>query len=190
MKKIVLITLIFTFIISAVLGISIILFDLWNDATAKVLLSTIIIFGFSIPGLICSANYEKVKNKTFPIIGIAICFISCIYLLLLAWEFLRLNNLALKFIASGALLSSSVGHISLLLLVNSKVKIVNCFKYGTVILSAIMDIISLLSIFLEIDVTWKLSATIAILIALGTLVTPLLKKLNNSKSDVINTENC
>lgn len=190
MKKIVLKTLIFTFIISAVLGISIIFLDLWNDITGKILLSTVVIFGFSIPGLSCSTNYEKAKDKTFSIVGISTCFISCIYLLLLTWGFLEFDffdDLNWKLILSGILLSSSFGHISLLLLIDSKEKIVNCFKNGTTILSVIMDILLMSMIFLEIEIEWKLLAIIAILIVLGTIVTALLNKLNN-KANIAKTD--
>ena len=190
MKKIVLKTLIFTFIISAVLGISTIFLDLWNDITGKILLSTVVIFGFSIPGLSCSTNYEKAKDKTFSIVGISTCFISCIYLLLLTWGFLEFDffdDLNWKLILSGILLSSSFGHISLLLLIDSKEKIVNYFKNGTTILSVIMDILLMSMIFLEIEIEWKLLAIIAILIVLGTIVTPLLNKLNN-KANIAKTD--
>lgn len=190
MKKIILKTLIFTFIISAVLGISIIFLDLWNDITEKILLSTVIIFGFSIPGLSCSTNYEKVKDKTFSIVGISTCFISCIYFLLLTWGFLEFDffdELNWKLISSGILLSSSFGHISLLLLIDSKEKIVNYFKNGTTILSVIMDILLMSMIFLEVEIEWKLLAIIAILIVLGTIVSPLLNKLNN-KANVAKTD--
>lgn len=190
MKKIVLKTLILTFIISAVLGISIIFLDLWNDITAKILLSTVIIFGFSIPGLACSANYEKAEDKTFSIVGITTCFISCIYLLLLTWGFLEFDffdKLNWKFILSGILVSASFGHISLLLLVDPKEKIVNYFKSGTVILSLIMDILLMIMIFFETPIKWKLLTILSILIVLGTIVTPLLNKLSN-KPDVVNSD--
>lgn len=182
MKKIVLKTLIFTFVISAILGISIIFLDLWNEVTSKILLSTCIIFGFSIPGLSCSTSYEKAKDKTFSAIGIITCFISCIYLLLLVWGFLDFDffdDLNWKFILSGILTSSSFGHICLLLLINSDEKIVNYFKNGTIIFSVIIDIMLLLQIFVEVEISWKLQSIIAILIVLGTIVTPLLNKLKN-----------
>ena len=85
------------------------------------------------------------------------------------------------------MLSSSFGHISLLLLIDSKEKIVNYFKNGTTILSVIMDILLMSMIFLEIEIEWKLFAIIAILIVLGTIVTPLLNKLNN-KANVAKTD--
>ena len=53
MKKIALRTLIVTFIIGALLGIGIIVFDLWNETTAKFFLSFVTIFGFNVPALAC-----------------------------------------------------------------------------------------------------------------------------------------
>lgn len=180
MKKLVLKTLVFTFIISAIFGISIIVLDLWNNITSNILLSTSIIFGFSIPALTCSINYEKKKDKTFSTIGIAVCFINCIYNLLVVWDFLDfefLGSLIWKFTLYSILISSSIAHICLLLLIDSKEKLVKYFKNGTIILSAIIDILLLLLIFLKVEISWKLLSVITILIVLGTIVTPLLNKL-------------
>lgn len=185
MKKIVLKTLIATFIVSAILGILIIFLDLWNDITGKILLSTVIIFSFSIPGLSCTANYEKVNDKTFSIVGISTCFISCIYLLSLVWGFLNFDffdDLNWKFILSCILMSSSFGHICLLLSINSDDKTVNYFKNGIITLSIIMDVLLLLQIFTEMKLSWKFLSIIEILIVLGTIVTPLLNKLNNKST--------
>lgn len=182
LKNIVLKTLISTFIISAIFGILIIVLNLWNDITWKVLLSTIIIFGFSVPGLCCSTTYEKGKNKSFSFFGILICLISCIYFLLLVWEFLEFeffDDLNWSLMLSGILLSSSCGHICLLLAINSNNKIVNYFKNGTISLSIIMDVLLLLQIYLDIESNWKLLSAIAILIVLGTIVSPLMNRLNN-----------
>ena len=52
MKRTILKVLIVTFIVSAVLGIGIILLDIWNEVTAKILLSTVTIFSASIHYLI------------------------------------------------------------------------------------------------------------------------------------------
>lgn len=187
MKRIILKTLIITFVISAILGISIIFLDLWNEITGKILASTLIIFGFSIPGLSCSTYYDKRKEKTFSLIGMTTCFIGAIYLLLLAWGFLDydiLNDLSWRFVLSSILLSLSFGHMCLVLTIESNVKSVNYLKKGTLILSSLMDILLLLIIFIEVELSWKLLSAIAILIVLGTIVTPLLNKLNNKSNDV------
>ena len=186
LKKIILKTLISTFVISAILGILIIVLDLWNDLTINVLLSTIIIFGFSIPGLCCSTCYEKDNNKAISIIGITICIISCIYFLLLIWnilEFKFFDGLNWKIVLSGILLSSSFGHVCLLLLVDSGNKNVINLKKCTIGLSMIMDVLLLAIVLLDIEVSGKLLSILAILILLGTIILPLMNKLNNKSID-------
>lgn len=182
MRKIILKTLIIAFIVSALLGISIVLFDLWNDVTGKILLSTVTIFGFSIPGLACSANYEKTKNKTVSTIGMITCFVSGIYFLLLIWELLNfnfLNSIMWKFSVTCIILSASFGHICLLLLIDSGNKKVNYLKNSTILISIILDLLLLFEIYSEIKLSWKVIIILAILIVLGTIVTPLSNKLNS-----------
>ena len=141
MKKIILKTLIITFIISALLGIGIVLLDLWNDVSVRILLTTVTIFCASIPGLCCSISYEKSKNNIVPLAGMVACTISCIYFILLIWELITFNlfsNLELDFMATFIVLPVSLGHISLLLLIDSDDNKVNGFKIGTIILSVIL----------------------------------------------------
>ena len=42
-----------------------------------------------------------------------------------------------------------------------------------------MDLFLLIEIFVETEINWKLLSTLAILMVLGTIVTPLLDKLNS-----------
>jgi hypothetical protein len=185
MKKIILKILIATLMMSAVLGILIIVLDLWNEITSNVLLTTATIFGFSIPGLCCSTIYEKENTKRFSVIGITICLLSCICFLLLIWEIIDFDFWNdMKVISSASLLSASFGHLSLLLRIDAKEQIVIIFKKATIILSAIMDILLLIEICSEIDISWKLLAVLAILIVLGTIVTPILNKISFHSNSV------
>ena len=183
MKKVVLKTLISTFIIGALLGIIIIFFDLWGDITEKVLLSTAFIFCFSVSGLCCSITYEKGINKKISVIGILISIISCIYLLLLAWELIGYNLLDdyihWKLILASFLLSFSSGHICLMLLINTEKKIVTYIKQCTILLVLLIDVLVLFELVTEIVINWKLLAILGILTVRGTIVTPLINKLNN-----------
>lgn len=111
-----------------------------------------------------------------------ICFVSCIYFLLLIWEIFNfdfLDNLLWKFVLTCILLSISFGHMCLLLLINSTEKIVKIFRNSTITLSTIMDLFILIEIFVETELNWKLLSILAILMVLGTIVTPLLDKLNS-----------
>lgn len=87
-----------------------------------------------------------------------ICFVSCIYFLLLIWEIFNfdfLDNLLLKFVLTCILLSISFGHICLLLLINSTEKIVKIFRNSTITLSTIMDLFILIEIFVETEINWN-----------------------------------
>ncbi|MBE6144083.1 MAG: SHOCT domain-containing protein [Firmicutes bacterium] len=181
MRKNILKVLIVTLIISAILGISIIFFGLWGEVSGKILLTTSTIFGFSIPGLSCSTIYEKKGKEKFAKLGIIICILSCLYILFIIWGLFRFYEITLKLLVAGILLSSSFGHLSLLMMNENKDNKVSIFRETTIFLSIIIDILFLLMIFLEIDVSWKIVAILSILIALGTIVTPVLSKINSGK---------
>jgi hypothetical protein len=183
MKKKILYLLVATFCISAVLGIGIIVLDLWNDLTAKVLLSTVTIFGFSIPALCCSTLFEKDKYRAFSIIGMCVCIISGIYCLLYTWEILDLDLFDSDFpwqsIISCIMYSVSLGHLSLMLLVNNKDETVTNVRNFTIIVSVFLLVILTLLIWVEDfeDVlAWQIYVIDAILVVLGTIVTPILSK--------------
>ena len=191
MKKLVLETLIITFIISALFGIGIVLLDLWDDVSIKILFTTVTIFCASIPGLCCSISYEKSKDKVVPLVGIIVCVISCIYFILLTWELVTFewdNALAWDFMATCIVAPLSLGHISLLLLVESNDEKVKYFKIGTIILSVILDILILVEIYAEIAINWKVFVVFGILVVLGTIVTPLMNKLDTKPSVKPNNE--
>ncbi len=183
MKKKILYLLVATFCISAVLGIGIIVLDLWNDLTAKVLLSTVTIFGFSIPALCCSTLFEKDKYRAFSIIGMCVCIISGIYCLLYTWEILDLDLFDSDFpwqsIISCIMYSVSLGHLSLMLLVNNKDETVTNVRNFTIIVSVFLLVILTLLIWVEDfeeALAWQIYVIDAILVVLGTIVTPILSK--------------
>lgn len=87
-----------------------------------------------------------------------ICFVSCIYFLLLIWEIFNfdfLDNLLWKFVLTCILLSIFFGHMCLLLLINSTEKIVKIFRNSTITLSIIMDLFLLIEIFVETEINWN-----------------------------------
>jgi len=181
MKKTILYILIATFCLSALLGIGIIVLDLWNELTEKVLLTTVTIFGFSIPTLCCSTLYEKKTHNIFAIIGIVICLLSGFYVLGLVWEIFSDNfDDVFKLFLTGITLSASFAHLSLMLLINNEDPAVKNSKIATIVVSAIMDFMILFAIWIDEDFfTWQVYAIVAILIALGTIVTPILNKVRS-----------
>ena len=183
MKKIVLYLLIATFCISALMGIGIIILDLWNELTSKVLLTTVTIFGFSIPALCCSTLYEKDDYNTFSIVGMFVCIVSGIYCLLYVWDVLDYNMFASGFtfnsVLTGILASISLGHLSMMLLINNNDENVKIVKMMTIVVSVALLIALLLLIWVEdfSDVlAWQFYVIDAILVVLGTIVTPILSR--------------
>ncbi len=183
MKKILLTILAGALSVGALLGIIIILFGLWNELTGKVLATTAVIFGFSISGLCCSLLYDKGKLRIFSLISMIICLCFCLYYLTIVWglfdiTFNSLVDFHLKVVLSSIVICPSLAHISLLLLINSEEDIVAQFKYATIFASVVMDIILLVRIVYYFEVIWQLVAILGILIALGTIVTPIMYKIH------------
>lgn len=201
MKKIFLKTLVGSLVISAILAIFIIITDFESSICSKILLSTLLIFPFSITGLCCSSIYEKPKLKAFSLIGIIINIIGCLLYLGVIWEILNVciifceNNDGLdiwQLLLTSTTLSTSFAHISLLLLINSQDKIVNIIKKTTIITSIILDLIILDGIWTQIlqEAIWgKIILILIIIIVLGTIVCPIWHNLTkNQKKNLPNTE--
>lgn len=180
MKKIILKVFIITFIISGLLGIFLVLADSWNELSSRIYLSNIVIFSCSVPGVICSGCYDKGKNKAISGTGTAICIISCLYFLALIWNVITFdffNFFIWKLMAIFIILTASSGHICLLLYITSDDPASNGFKYTTIGISLLLDVLWIAAIILDISLDAKLIVILIILIVLGTIVTPLVSRL-------------
>jgi len=192
MRKIILKLLVGTLVIGAVFGIIVIITGSWNEMTAKVLGITGTIFGFSIPGLCCSTLYEKKNLKSFSIFGMFVCFISCLYILLNILTNFELfyDNLDTQFklILISILLSCSCGHISLICLIKSNDSLIINLKNATICLSVLIDVLWITRLLIENADIMQIDAVLAILISLGTIVVPIMNKINKSNNSVIGTQ--
>lgn len=193
MKKIFLKTLIWSLIISAVLSIIIIITNFESSICNKILLSTLLIFPFSITGLCCSSIYEKPKLKIFSLIGIIINIIGCLLYLGVIWDILTVclifcenqeGSNIWQLLFTSTILSTSLAHISLLLLINSQDKIVNTIKKLTIVASAFLDLIILDIIwthFFQEEIWLKITLILIIIITLGTIVCPIWHNLTKNQ---------
>ena len=179
MKKTLLNILIITFCIIAILGIGIVLLNIWNETTADILFTNITIFGFSIPTLCCAILKEKGKHNNFASTGIIVCALGCLYEILVIWGIINidLGNIldTVRILVTFIVLATSFGHLSLMLLIDNEDSGVNAAKNATIIVSIIMDIMIISSLWwLDVSYPWQAYVIIGILIALGTIVTPIL----------------
>ena len=183
MKNLLLEILVFTLVLSAFLGISGVVLDSWNETTVRILLTTIIVFVSSVLGLCCSTIYEKQKLKPLSVIGISICFISCMYFILLIWSNMTRYIFDVRIIILLISLSISSAHICLLLNINSSNQLVTTLRFYTIALSIIMDLLIIIMLYLDAEIYEQIWVVLAILIVLGTLIVPVINIITKSKFD-------
>ena len=190
-RKVFLMTMIISLSISALIGIIIFLIGEFGDIEARILFTTLTIGGFSLTALCSSALQEKHRFAAFAKTGMAISVLGFIMTTLAIWEILDSENIW-KVIVIIIILSASVAHISLLLLIRSKKTNVNVSLMLTllfILIVAIMLIILVLGDFnMDFEFYYRLLGVFAILDVLGTIVTPILKKVSsmNMPSNVQN----
>ena len=176
-------------IVSALIGIFAIITGSFGTLEAKILSTTLTIFMFSISGLCCSTIYEDEKYKKISLIGIIISLVSAIYTLLIIWGVLDIciifcknqNRYTWRILWSLIVLSCSSAHLSLILKIDNKNDIVQKTKLGTIIMSLLLDCMILIltwDIIQSNDIYSRIIIVIAILVTLGTIVTPILNKIN------------
>ena len=192
MRKVFLSTLIYALVLGAIFGIVVILLGVWNDLTLKVLLVTGTIFGYSIPGLLCSSLYDKKDYQTVASVGMVTCFISCIYLVInIITDFRFFGNdeeLVVKSILILTLLAWSIGHISGLLMSKTGNKTILNVRDLTIVLSIMIDVLWIFRLLIENDDHMKIDAILAILISLGTIVVPIANKIVSKNTLNVSSE--
>lgn len=195
-KKTFLTGLVVSLVISAIIAISMFLFGSFGSVEWKILVTALIIGGYSLTGLSSSALFYKQGYKIFAYVGIGIALLGlCINILSIWGSFLiheiwhticTLDIWQIHFIFP--ILSVAIAHSSLLLLAKSN----NGF-IGHVIEITILSIafVSALIILLLFDTTnrngyneylYRFLGVFAVLAVLGTILIPLLNKLIVNKN--------
>ncbi|MDP2695713.1 MAG: hypothetical protein Q8O87_00480 [bacterium] len=185
LKKTFLISLIASLSIGALIAIFIFLFtDGFGEAEIKILLTTLAIGFFSLTGLCSSALYERQKYKVVSVAGVITSLASFVITTGIIWEIIQwwnIDEFPTKSWMILIVLSISLAHSSLLLLVQSEQKAVRISLIATLIfiaLTATTLILMILYRFGDIDIFYyRLLGVFAVLDVLGTIVTPILKKV-------------
>ncbi|MFZ2537634.1 MAG: hypothetical protein WAX04_01880 [Oscillospiraceae bacterium] len=183
LKKIFLITMIVSLSISALIGILVILVGNLGEMEARILGTTLALGGFSLVGLCCSTIYDKPKYKIFSAAGMVVCILAFVHSTLLIWQAYGIDNWEwpLKLLVSFIIISLSMGQISILLLINYKNKKARNVLWITIGLICVVGFMLLAMVYDLIDggteVFFRFLSVFAILDALGTITTPILKKI-------------
>lgn len=179
-KKAFLYSFIAAMILCAVEAIWFFLFGKFNDSDVKILFTTFAIGGYSLTGLCSAALYEKRKLFLLFLPGILLTIVGYFLSAEIIWG----GDSSIQAALISIILSISYAHVSLLLLIKSKNNIVRASLVATVVAISIVALmlIHLVVIFNSTLFYFRLLGVFAILDLLGTVVTPILYKLNPSRT--------
>ena len=181
-KKVFLITMIISFSISALIGIIIFLLGNFGEIEARILFTTLTIGGFSLTALCSSTLYEKHRYVPFSATGMIVAVVGFFITTLAIWEILDLEDIW-KVIIISIILSASIAHSSLLLLIKSRKTIVNVLLMLTLLFISIVALMLIILVLSEFDMDfefyYRLLGVFAILDVLGTIVTPIALKVTS-----------
>ena len=184
-KKIFLVTMVISLVISALIGIIVFLLGEFGTTETKLLLTTLIIGIYSLTGLCSASLYEKMKFLPFALFGIVISVMGFFITLLTIWNAIGLKNIW-KMVIILIILAASSAHISLLLLIDSENVLVNGSLLSTfiaIMFVALMLIIAVLNNFEDTgEFYFRIVGVFAILDVIGTIVTPILNKFYSIKN--------
>jgi len=177
-KKTFLITMIISLCISAIVGIFLFLFGNFGEIEIKILLTTLIIGGYSLTGLCCSILYEKRRFIPLALLGIIISVSSFLYTIMMIWELINISEYKILIIL--IVLAVSTAHSCLILLIKSEKLVVNGVLLSVIILNSIIALMLIIFIIYdrnEFYFYYRLLGVFSILDILGTIVAPILNKV-------------
>ena len=175
LKTIFLWGLIFSLVLSGLLGIIIFLFADFNALEVKILFSTLDVGACSLAGLCCSTILNT-KFKIFSILGIMISGLCMAALLYTIWNYEKIEHYDM--LLSLVVLTATCAHISLILLTKTSTQTTIFVLWATVIFISTVGGMLLLLIWRseQGDFFYRLLGVFGILDVLGTIITPILGK--------------
>jgi hypothetical protein len=182
-RRIFLYLLISSVVLSAVVGVGVLLFGDWNLVEVRVLMTTLVITIVSVLGLACGAYMEIRNGKHLPLAGIALSVVAGLMSFFIIWDVLDDDEVFIKSFLTVTLLATACAHISLLSLARldrrfswTRVSAVACI----VLLSSILLFILWLEPTGESDLIYRVLGVLGIVLASITVVTPVLHKLSST----------
>ena len=167
--------------ISALISSSFLLFGEFNETTFKILLTTLILGGVSLLGLISGSA----RNNLLKIFGFVSSISAGFSYLLLIWEFTE-SEMIMRTAISLTIIAVAISHVVLL----GKLRLSrdNLIKYGFWVLTGLITVVSLMLLYLVIreDVVrdlpewyFRVLGFLAILDVSGSILLPVLKRVRS-----------
>lgn len=180
-RGILLVSLIASLSISALIAIFVFLFGDFGETEIKLILTTLTIGGYSLTGMCSSALYERRRYILLARAGIMVSAIAFLITIGAIWEIIDFDDIW-QLLAIFTVLAFSIAHSSLLLLAPSDKSLVNRSLAATI---TFIVIVALMLIYLVLaddndvgDFYFRWLGVFAVLDVLGTVVTPILKKVS------------
>ena len=184
-KKTFLITMIVSLSISALIGIAVFLLGVFEETELKLLMTTLTIGGFSLTGLCCSVLYEKRRFIPLAILGMMVSFLGFIFTSsviwgIIDWQVIYSSHL-FEILITFVILATSTAQACLLLLIRSEkmsIDVMLAITLVFVLIVALMLIFLVFNIYNHIgEFYFRILGVFVILDFLGTVITPILKKI-------------
>lgn len=171
--------------LSAVIGITVLIFGNFGEFEVKVLLTTITVTVTSILGLACGAYLETGRGRLIPLAGIVVASVSCVMWIYLVWHGTVNEDFYAQILMSLTLFSATCAHISLLSLAILDKRFL-WSRYSFIAADSILTAYLLFLIWndkwIDTDTTPRVIGVLSIVVAALTLVTPIFHKLSSSRS--------
>jgi hypothetical protein len=179
-KKIALYGLIISLILSALAGIYIFLFGEFRETEEKILITTMSLACFSLCGLCCSFLYNKNRYIGLALGGLIFSAATFLYSIVIIWVNIN-DDIVFRSFFISMIITICTAHGCLMLLVVPVRKLILYLRTFTLFFNVafgiMLSLIIILDTLIEEDFFFRLLGVFAILVVLGSILTPLLHKV-------------
>lgn len=187
LRKISLYLLIGSTVLSALIGIGVILFGDFGHFEVRILMTTLTVTAASIVGLACGANLESGRGKIIPFAGIAFAASAAVCTFFIIWNIADESTVFIKITATLTFLALSCSHLSLLGLAKLDERFRWSYQLAFVCIWLLTTILLFLMWFepdVEGDLLSRFIGILAILTASLTVITPVFHYLSSHETNV------
>lgn len=184
MRKLILRIIVGSLVVTALLGVIVILTGSFGELTGKVLLTTVLVDVASIVGLCCAGQPSSVGHRYIQKLGLGASVLFLAVALIITWVELpeNLGEFIWRILAVAAILAVSSAHASLILPSALHSPRLRKLVFATVICIAIVAELLLNTVvipgFYGGDTYFKIVAVVLILDVLGTILIPLTRRFS------------
>lgn len=173
--------------LSAGVGIGVILFGDFGHFEIRVLMTTLTITATSILGLACGAALESGKGNFLPKTGIVSSILAAVLYQFIIWNALDRNEIFIKSTLTVTVLAVVCSHLSLLSLARLDRRFL-WFRWVGWMADWILAGLILFLMWFEpagsTDTIYRIMAVLAILIAAVTIITPIFHRLSHTETGI------